>query len=126
MPFTALVVEDSATMRQLLTYALGKIPDMTAIEVPNGLEALKYLSEQDPPDIILSDINMPVMDGLKLVQRVRAEDKLRDVPIVMVTTEASDEDRDRAFVLGANAYISKPIVAARLVREIKSLLNISE
>ncbi|HET6612953.1 MAG TPA: response regulator [Kofleriaceae bacterium] len=126
MPFTALVVEDSATMRQLLTYALSKIPEVTTIEVPNGLEALKYLAEKDPPDIILSDINMPVMDGLKLVQRIRAEEKLVAVPIVMVTTEASEEDRDRAFVLGANAYISKPIVAARLVKEIKSLLNIDD
>lgn len=113
-------------MRQLLTYALSKIPEVTTIEVPNGLEALKYLAEKDPPDIILSDINMPVMDGLKLVQRIRAEEKLVAVPIVMVTTEASEEDRDRAFVLGANAYISKPIVAARLVKEIKSLLNIDD
>jgi len=120
----ALVVEDSPTMRQLLVYALERIPDMTTVEAGDGVEALKCLASNAKPDIILTDINMPIMDGLKLVQRVRADEKLRDVPIVIITTEGGAEDRARALALGANAYITKPIKAPQVLRQVKQLLNL--
>jgi two-component system chemotaxis response regulator CheY len=124
MPFTALVVEDSPTMRQLLVFALKRIRDMTTIEACDGVDALKKLAGADKPDIILTDINMPIMDGLKLVQRVRADERLRDVPIVIITTEGGAEDKARALALGANAYIAKPIQAPQVIRQVKELLNI--
>ena len=118
-----LVVEDSPTMRQLLVYALKRIPEMVADEAGDGVEALKLLASAAPPDIIITDINMPIMDGLKLVQRVRSDEKLRDIPIVIITTEGGAEDRARALALGANAYITKPIQAMQVIRQVKELLK---
>ncbi len=118
-----LVVEDSPTMRQLLVYALRRIPGMETEEAEDGVDALKKLAASGRPDIIITDINMPIMDGLKLVQRVRANEKLRDVPIVIITTEGGAEDRARALALGANAYITKPIQAPQVLRQVKELLK---
>ena len=119
-----LVVEDSPTMRQLLVYALRRIPGMETEEAEDGVDALRKLASSEPPDIIITDINMPIMDGLKLVQRVRADEKLRDVPIVIITTEGGAEDRARALALGANAYITKPIQAPQVLRQVKELLEV--
>jgi two-component system chemotaxis response regulator CheY len=118
-----LVVEDSPTMRQLLVYALRRIPGMETEEAEDGVDALRKLASIGRPDIIITDINMPIMDGLKLVQRVRADEKLRDVPIVIITTEGGAEDRARALALGANAYITKPIQAPQVLRQVKELLK---
>ena len=122
--YTALVVEDSPTMRQLLVYALKRIPGMTAIEACDGVDALKKLAANGRPDIILTDINMPIMDGLKLVKRVRSDANMADVPIVIITTEGASEDRDRALGLGANAYITKPIQAPAVLKQVKQLLGL--
>ncbi len=125
MPLTALVVEDSPTMRQLLVFALKRIKDMRTLEASDGVDALKKLaSAETKPDIILTDINMPIMDGLKLVQRVRADESLRDVPIIIITTEGGAEDKARALALGANAYIAKPIQAPQVIKQVKALLNL--
>jgi two-component system chemotaxis response regulator CheY len=118
-----LVVEDSPTMRQLLVYALKRIPGMTTEEAEDGVDALRKLANSERPDIIITDINMPIMDGLKLVQRVRADEKLHDVPIVIITTEGGAEDRARALALGANAYITKPIQTPQVLRQVKELLK---
>ena len=119
-----LIVEDSPTMRQLLVYALRRIPGMETEEAEDGVDALKKLASLGRPDIIITDINMPIMDGLKLVQRVRADEKLRDVPIVIITTEGGAEDRARALALGANAYITKPIQSTALLSTVKELLKL--
>lgn len=118
---TALIVEDSPTMRQLLVYAVSRL-DLETIEAADGVDALKKLSEMTP-DIILADINMPVMDGLKLVKRVRSDDRLREIPIVIITTEGADEDRERALALGANAFVTKPIQAPQVVEIVRGLLG---
>jgi two-component system chemotaxis response regulator CheY len=111
-------------MRQLLVYALKRIPGMTTEEAEDGVDALRKLANSERPDIIITDINMPIMDGLKLVQRVRADEDLRDVPIVIITTEGGAEDRARALALGANAYITKPIQAPQVLRQVKELLKV--
>ena len=121
---TCLVVEDSPTMRQLLVYALKRIPQMSTIEAADGVDALKKLATSPAPDLIITDINMPIMDGLKLVQRVRTDDKLRNVPVIIITTEGGAEDRARALALGANAYITKPIQAPAVLAKVKELLKI--
>jgi two-component system chemotaxis response regulator CheY len=121
---TALVVEDSPTMRQLIVLALGRIGNIRVVEADDGVDALKKLAGGHF-DIILTDINMPVMDGLKLVKRVRGDEVLKALPIVIITTEGAEEDRQRALALGANAYITKPIQAPQVITKVKALLNIA-
>ncbi len=123
MSLTALVVEDSPTMRQLIVFALSRIRGLTVIEADDGVDALKKLAGARF-DIILTDINMPIMDGLKLVKRVRGDEALKTIPIVIITTEGAEEDRQRALALGANAYITKPIQAPQVISKVKDLLKI--
>ena len=117
----ALVVEDSPTMRQLIVFALRRIRGLDVVEADDGVDALRKLSTQKF-DIILTDINMPIMDGLKLVARVRSDEALKEIPVVIITTEGADEDRQRALALGANAYITKPIQAPQVIAKVRELL----
>jgi two-component system, chemotaxis family, chemotaxis protein CheY len=121
---TALVVEDSPTMRQLIVYALSRIKNLKVIEADDGVDGLKKLSG-GKFDILITDINMPIMDGLKLVSMVRNGDTHKGIPIVIITTEGAQEDRQRALALGANAYITKPIQAPQVISKVKELLKIS-
>ncbi len=117
-----LVVEDSPTMRQLITFALKRIPGSSIVEANDGIDALKKLSTQKF-DIILTDINMPIMDGLKLVSMVRNDPAHKTIPIVIITTEGAEEDRKRGLSLGANAYIAKPIQTQELLNVITEILS---
>jgi two-component system chemotaxis response regulator CheY len=120
---TALVVEDSPTMRQLIVFALSRVKGLTCVEADDGVDALKKLAAQRF-DIVITDINMPVMDGLKLVKRIRTDEIHRDVPIMIITTEGAEEDRQRALALGATCYIAKPIQAPQVISKVKELLGI--
>ena len=120
---TFLVVEDSPTMRQLISFSLKRFKNATIIEAVDGVDALKKLSGEKI-DLILTDINMPVMDGLKLVSLVRQNAQLKEIPIIIITTEGAEEDRERGLALGANAYISKPIQSSHLIKTISELLPI--
>ena len=117
-----LVVEDSPTMRQLISFAMKRIPNSRVIEATDGVDALKKLSSEKI-DLILADINMPVMDGLKLVSLVRGNPAFKDIPIIMVTTEGAEEDRKRAIAIGANAYLPKPIQTQELLKLVTSFLS---
>ena len=117
-----LVVEDSPTMRQLISFAMKRVPDSRVIEATDGVDALKKLSSEKI-DLILADINMPVMDGLKLVSLVRGNAAFKDIPIIMVTTEGAEEDRKRAIAIGANAYLPKPIQTQELLKLVTSFLS---
>ena len=120
----ALVVEDSPTMRQLIVFALRRIRGLEVLEADDGVDALRKMAASKL-DIILTDINMPIMDGLKLVKRVRSDEALKLIPIIIITTEGAEEDRQRALALGANAYITKPIQAPQVITKVKQLLNIA-
>ena len=120
---SALIVEDSPTMRQLLVFALSRVRGLSVAEADDGLDALKKLAAM-AFDIIITDINMPIMDGLKLVKRVRSDERYADIPIIIITTEGGAEDRKRALALGANAYITKPIRAPQVIKTVKELLKI--
>jgi two-component system chemotaxis response regulator CheY len=109
-------------MRQLISFALRRIKGLEVEEADDGVDGLKKLSEQRF-DILITDINMPVMDGLKLVSLVRKDDTHKDIPIVIITTEGAAEDRQRAMTLGANAYITKPIQAPQVINCVKKLLG---
>lgn len=121
--FAALVVEDSPMMRQLLVFALSRLKQIRVTEADDGVDGLRKLAA-GKFDIILTDINMPIMDGLKLVKRVRTDPAHKDVPIIVITTESSEEDRQRALALGANAYITKPIQAPQVIAKVRELLKI--
>ncbi len=116
-----LVVEDSPTMRQLISFAMKRIPDSHVIEATDGVDALKKMSGEKI-DVILADINMPVMDGLKLVSLVRGNAAFKDIPIIIITTEGAEEDRKRALSIGANAYLPKPIQTQELIKLVNSFL----
>ena len=118
--YKVLVVEDSPTMRQLIVFALKRIRNFQIVEANDGVDGLKKLSA-DKFDLILTDINMPIMDGLKLVSMVRNDPKYNDVPIIIITTEGAVEDRERALALGANEYITKPIQATQNLDTVKTL-----
>jgi two-component system chemotaxis response regulator CheY len=122
-PLLALVVEDSPTMRQLIVFALSRVRTLKVIEADDGVDALKKLAQRRF-DVLITDINMPMMDGLKLVSMVRKDAVHKDVPIIIITTEGAQEDRQRALSLGANAYITKPIQAPQVISKVKELLKL--
>ena len=113
--YRILIVEDSPTMRQLLAFALKRLKDVDIVEAQDGMDGLRKVTS-DHFDLALIDINMPVMDGLKLVSLIRGEENINDMPIVVVTTEGAKEDRERAIALGANEYLTKPIQANKVLQ----------
>lgn len=118
-----LIVEDSPTMRQLLVFALRRLKGVEIVEAQDGMDGLRKVSS-DQFDLALIDINMPVMDGLKLISLMREEDSLKEIPIVVITTEGAQEDRERALKLGANEYLTKPIQANRVLSLARDLLKL--
>ena len=117
-----LIVEDSPTMRQLLVFALRRLKDVEIVEANDGMDGLRKVSS-DQFDLALIDINMPVMDGLKLISLIRGDDNLSAIPIVVITTEGASEDRERAMSLGADEYLTKPIQANRVLSVVKGLMK---
>ncbi|ACM20523.1 response receiver CheY associated with MCPs of class 40H [Geotalea daltonii FRC-32] len=122
-PYNILIVEDSPTMRQLISFALKRLRVVRIVEANDGVDGLKKLSAEKF-DLIFTDINMPIMDGLKLVSLVRTDSNYKATPIVVITTEGAQEDRERALALGANAYITKPIQPNNILDVAKRLLKI--
>lgn len=118
-----LVVEDSPTMRQLIIFALKRLRGLSIVEANDGVDGLKKLSAESF-DLIFTDINMPLMDGLKLVSMVRKDPAYKQVPIVIITTEGASEDRDRALALGADEYITKPIQTTKVIDAAKRFLGL--
>lgn len=119
-----LIVEDSPTMRQLLIFALRRLPDVEIVEAQDGMDGLRKLSS-DEFDLALVDINMPVLDGLKLIGLMREDESLRDIPVIVITSEGARADRERALALGANEYLTKPIQTNQVLALAKSLLKIA-
>ncbi|MBI1865942.1 MAG: response regulator [Nitrospirae bacterium] len=117
-----LVVEDSPTMRQLISFALKRVPGTQVTEASDGVDALKKISG-GRFDLLITDVNMPVMDGIKLISLVRKDPNHRDLPIIIITTEGADEDRKRGLAVGANAYLTKPIQTSSLVKLATDLLG---
>jgi len=121
--YKVLVVEDSPTMRQLIVFALKRIRGFQIVEANDGVDGLKKLSAEKF-DLILTDINMPIMDGLKLVSMVRNDANYKETPIIVITTEGATEDRERALALGANEYITKPIQTMKILETVKKLMSV--
>ncbi|MEE2959967.1 MAG: response regulator [Myxococcota bacterium] len=122
MSVRVLVVEDSPSMRHILVSGVKEVfPEFVVHEAEDGAFALKMMRNSSI-DILLTDINMPVMDGLKLVGMVRKDPKHKNIPIVIISTESARKDRKGCLDLGADAYFVKPVKMRELVTEVERLL----
>jgi two-component system chemotaxis response regulator CheY len=119
----ALIVDDSPAMRRQLATALQRVPGLRAVEAGDGADAWRKLAS-GTFDILLTDVNMPTLDGLKLISLVRAGGAHQRVPIVVITTEGAEADRRRALSLGADGYLVKPVQANQVVEQVKLLLRL--
>ncbi len=117
---TALVVDDSAAVRKRLRRALQAVGIETR-EARDGGEAWRALQEE-PVDVLLTDVHMPVMDGLKLIALVRGDEAHRSTPVVVITSESATEEARRAEGLGASAWLAKPVDDAEVIRVVRGLL----
>ena len=118
---TVMVVDDSITVRKVTTRLLER-NDMNVIAAKDGVDAVSKLQEHIP-DIMLLDIEMPRMDGFELATHVRNEPRLRDIPIIMITSRTGDKHRQRAMQIGVNRYLGKPFQETDLLENIQSLLE---
>lgn len=117
-----LIVEDSATMRSLLASSLEELEIPVKItEAESGFEALRLLP-RFAFDLIVTDINMPDINGLELLSFVKSNDRYREIPLVVVSTEGSDRDRDKGLGLGAEHYLVKPFDPEALREVARDLL----
>ena len=118
-----LIVEDSPTMRALLNSALEGLEIPVKItEASSGFEALRCLP-REPFDLIVTDINMPDINGLELVSFAKTNDAYRSIPLIIVSTEKTERDRERGLELGADAYLVKPFEPENLREVVVDLLS---
>lgn len=120
----ALIVDDSAVMRKIVERALRQagLPLGEVLEAANGADALEALQHQTV-GLILSDINMPGMDGLEFLRQLRARNLAPGAPVVMITTESSEEHVRQALAGGAQGYIRKPFTAEQVKDRVLPLLH---
>jgi len=115
-----LVVDDAKVMREMVQASLVT-QNHEIITAEDGVEALA-IARTMSVDLILSDINMPNMNGISLVSKLRLLDEYKDIPIIMLTTEDSDFKKDKAKRMGANGWLQKPIDPARLIKAVNTML----
>ncbi|MFA5073239.1 MAG: response regulator [Nitrospirota bacterium] len=116
-----LIVDDCQTTRRLLgLYLRSKGFDIAQAE--NGLDALEKLGSENV-NLIISDLNMPYMDGIEFVKAVRADQRQAHLPVLMVTTETDIEERERAISAGVNGYLTKPVSAEVVMQNIRLILK---
>ncbi|MBE9536485.1 MAG: response regulator [Proteobacteria bacterium] len=116
-----LIVDDCRTTRKLVSYLL-KEGKFNILQAENGFDALEKLARNDI-DIVLTDLNMPQMDGIELIRSMKEDDSYKDIPIVMLTTEADEAERSRGLKVGASCYLTKPVGKDLLLTEIKKYIN---
>jgi len=117
---TVLIAEDNPVNRELLRELL-EIRGYTVTEACNGQEAL-VMVEQVPPDILLLDIGMPLLDGFEVVRQLRKNPRFTSLPVVAVTAYAMQGDREKIMTSGFDGYLSKPVNASTLVQELDRLI----
>jgi two-component system chemotaxis response regulator CheY len=122
----ALIVDDSAVMRKIVERSLRQagLDPLTVLEAGNGAEGLDQLKAQQV-DLILTDINMPLMDGLEFLRQLRAQKLAAGVPVVMITTESSEEHVKEAILAGAQGYIRKPFTAEQVKERVLPLIHVA-
>jgi two-component system chemotaxis response regulator CheY len=111
-----------AFVRAALEAHQTKLGPIELIEAEGGFEALRLLP-RGPYDVVVSDINMPDINGLELLQFIRKSEQHKATPVVLISTQTSKKDRERGLALGANAYLEKPFTAERLVDSVAEQLS---
>ncbi|MBI3149068.1 MAG: chemotaxis response regulator CheY [Betaproteobacteria bacterium] len=117
-----LVVDDFSTMRRIVRNLLKELGFSNVEEAEDGVNALQKLTAGDF-DFIVSDWNMPNMDGLELLKRIRADERLKGLPVLMITAEAKKENIIAAAQAGANGYIVKPFTASTLDEKLSKIFQ---
>ena len=117
-----LVVDDSKVMRDMLTACLRPEPALVVTHAASGLEAIEQLSLK-AFDLIVLDLNMPDVGGVEVIEFVRSQDKLRGMPILVVTTRGDDDSRTSAMAAGATSYLTKPFTPDAILAEVRGLLK---
>ncbi len=118
-----LVVDDSSTMRRIIKNTLSRLGHKDVVEAENGAEAWKQLEENKDIDVLITDWNMPEMNGLELVKKVRSKEEYEDMPIIMVTTEGGKAEVITALKAGVNNYIVKPFTPQVLKEKLEDVLG---
>lgn len=121
--YSALVVDDSRAMRMLLTMALERIPGVTVFTAEDGAEALEIARRASHLDLVFTDVNMPVLNGLRLLDELQFLPSARKASIVVVTSEAEDEAKARSR--GAKEYLLKPVRAPQILGVAREMLGLS-
>ena len=122
MPKKILITEDSPTMRSLIVSTIEAAGDFEIIEASNGFEALRMLP-REKVDLVVTDINMPDINGLELVSFIKTNPNYRSTPLIIISTEGSERDREKGMALGANEYLVKPFAPAQLQELIRKYLG---
>jgi len=116
-----MIVDDCQTTRKLLGHYL-KSRGYAVVFAENGLDALEKLGAEKV-NLIMTDLNMPYMDGMELIKTLKADPNLSDIPVLMVTTENDVTEKERAFHFGADGYVVKPVTGEAIAENIKNILR---
>lgn len=118
----ALIVDDSKVMREMVVACLRAIEGVGFTHAASGLEALERLS-LEPFDFVVLDLNMPDIDGYEVIEFIRGQDKLRALPILVVTTRGDESSRARAMNAGASRFMTKPFSPEAILGEVRALMD---
>jgi len=116
------VVDDSKVMREMIVACLRAESSLAFTQAASGLEAIEKLSLR-PFDLLVLDLNMPDIGGIEVVEFVRAQDTLRNLPIIIVTTREDDGSRAQALAAGASRFVTKPFTPVQLLSEVRALIG---
>ena len=117
-----LVVDDSKVMREMIVACLRGVPGLEFVHAASGLEAIERLS-LSAFDLVFLDLNMPDIGGFEVVEFIRSQDTLKDLPIIVVTTRGDDASRTKALKIGASRFMTKPFSPEMVVAELRSLIG---
>lgn len=118
MGVKVLTIDDSRTIRDMLRATLNGA-GFTVVQASDGVEAMETLDREGPPDVIITDINMPRMDGYGVIENVRRRPELRSIPILVLTTESDQTKKQRARDAGATGWVVKPFDPDKLVEAVR-------